>query len=127
MTKIKQQSTKHPGLKGYEVMALPDICSVWKVKPAKAIANQPVVSKIPTLVLGAQYDAYTDPRWGRTVSSRLKNSFFVEIPWAGHGPAFSVPCVGDMIASFLDDPSATPDNSCVLRTKSAFKFTVKKP
>ncbi|MGH9821224.1 MAG: hypothetical protein ACRD43_13745, partial [Pyrinomonadaceae bacterium] len=56
---IRAQSYKYAGLRGYEVMALPDICSVWKVKPAKAIANQPVTSDIPTLVLGAQYDAYT--------------------------------------------------------------------
>ncbi len=86
MRKIRAQSSKYPGLAGYEVMALPDICSVWKVKPAKPVANQPVTSDIPTLVIGAQYDSYTDPQWGRNVAKRLKNGFFVEIPWAGHGP-----------------------------------------
>jgi pimeloyl-ACP methyl ester carboxylesterase len=126
VTKIKAQSSKYPGLKGYEVMALPDICSVWKVKPARPIANQPVTSVIPTLVLAAQYDAYTDPAWGKAVADRLRNSYFVEIPWAGHGPGFSVPCVGTMIADFFDDPSAKPTSDCVEKTKAQFKFLLKK-
>jgi len=123
---IKEQSDKYLGLKGYKVMALPDICSVWKVKPAKPISNQPVTSNIPALVLAAQYDAYTDPAWGRAVSKRLKNGFFFEIPWAGHGPAFSVRCVSEMIADFLDDPSAAPKSDCVDKTRSQFKFLIKK-
>lgn len=124
---IKAQSSKYPGLKGYEVMALPDICSVWKVKPAKPIANTPVVSDIPALVLAAQYDAYTAPAWGKAVAGRLTNSFFFEVPWAGHGPAFSVPCVSRMIAAFIDDPAKRPDSECIDRTRDQFKFLVKKP
>jgi len=122
---IKDQSTKYAGLKGYEVMALPDICGVWKVKRAKPVANKPVTSDIPTLILGAQYDAYTDPQWGRNVGKRLKKSFFVEIPWAGHGPGFSVPCVRDMIAEFFNDPPKTPNDACVEQTRKAFKFITK--
>ncbi len=124
---IKAQSSKYAGLKGYEVMALPEICSVWKVKPAKPIANTPVVSNIPTLVLAAQYDAYTSPAWGNAASSRLKNSFFFEVPWAGHGPAFSVPCVSGMIAEFIDDPSKRPREDCVRKTQEQFRFLIKKP
>ena len=123
---IAKQSTKYKGLPGYEVMALPDICSVWKVKPAGAIENRPVISGIPTLVLAAQYDAYTSPEWGREVSKNLRNSFFCEIPWAGHGPAFSVPCVSGMIASFIDDPTRAPDDGCVAETRSKFKFLTKR-
>jgi len=126
MSLIKAQSEKFPGLRGYEVMALPDVCSVWKVKPAKAVANEPVTSSISTLILAAQYDAYTDPAWGRSVSRVLSNSFFFEIPWAGHGPAFSVPCGSEMVADFLDDPSKAPNNDCVDKTRSQFKFLVKK-
>lgn len=126
--KIAAQSTRYPGLQGYEVMALPDICSVWNVKPAKNIENQPVMtSKIPMLVLAAQYDAYTDPAWGKAVAERSNKSFFFEIPWAGHGPAFSVPCVRDMIASFIDDPSKRPDADCLDQTRKQFKFVTKGP
>jgi pimeloyl-ACP methyl ester carboxylesterase len=122
---IKAQSTKYKGLLGYEVMAVPDICRVWRVKPAKSIANTPVTSSIPTLVLAAQYDAYTDPAWARSVAARIKDSHFVEIPWAGHGPAFSVPCVSNMVAAFVDDPKGVPSNDCA--TKTEFKFLIKTP
>lgn len=123
---IKDQSTKYPGLKGYEVMALPDICSVWKVKRAKPVANQTVTGNIPTLILGAQYDAYTDPQWGRNVGKRLTNSHFFEIPWAGHGPGFSVPCVRDMIAEFIARPEVSPNADCVIKTRGQFKLIIKK-
>jgi len=103
-------------------MALPDICRVWKVKRAAAAANKPVASDIPTLVIGAQYDAYTDPAWGRSVSARLRHSYFVEIPWAGHGPAFSVPCVAGLIAEFIDDPGIAPDTGCAEKTRGQFRF-----
>lgn len=126
MSVIKAQSDKYAGLKGYEVMALPDICSVWKVKPAKPVANRPVASSIPALVLAAQYDAYTDPAWGKSVAGRFKNSFFFEVPWAGHGPAFSVPCVNRMISDFIDN-LRSPSSDCIAKTKGQFKFLVKKP
>ena len=127
MSAIKAQSNKYPRIKGFEVMALPDICSVWKVKPAKPVASQPVTSNIPTLVLAAQYDAYTAPDWGRQTAGRMKNSFFFEVPWAGHGPAFSVPCVSGMIAEFIDQPMAAPASDCIEATRKQFKFTVKSP
>jgi pimeloyl-ACP methyl ester carboxylesterase len=125
MNVIKSQSSKYAGLKGYEVMALPDICSVWKVRRAAPVANLPVSSDVPVLIFGAQYDAYTPPEWGKAVSRRFKNSFFFEVPWAGHGPGFSVPCVGVMAAEFIEDPGRAPSSNCVDETRTQFKFLVK--
>lgn len=127
MQKIKAQSFLYPRLKGYEVMALPDICSVWKVSPAKSIENKPVKSNIPTLVLTAEYDAYTPPAWGNSTAKNLKNSFVFEVPWVGHGPAFSTPCAREMITEFFDNPKTAPNSECLSKVKTQFKFTVKKP
>ena len=125
--KITAQSFLYPGLKGYEVMSLPDICSVWKVSAAKPVENKAVKSDIPTFVVSAEYDAYTPPAWGKSVTKNLKNSFFMETPWAGHGPAFSTPCVRDLIAAFFDNPNAPPNSSeCVENVRRQFKFVVKK-
>lgn len=124
--KIKAQSAKYPGLKGYEVQALPDICRIWKVPAAERAENLPVKSDIPTLVLAAQYDAYTPPAWGKQTSDNLKNSFFFEVPWAGHGPSFNSPqCVSEMVANFIDDPSVRPGPACIDRIRNYFKFGVK--
>jgi pimeloyl-ACP methyl ester carboxylesterase len=126
--KITAQSFQNPRLQGYEVMSLPDICSVWKVTAAKPLENKAVKSAIPTLVVAAEYDAYTPPAWGNAAAKNLKNSFFVEIPWAGHGPAFSTPCLRDLIAGFFDNPRRAPDSSiCVEKVRRQFKFTLRKP
>lgn len=127
MRKIKAQSSVYPKLKGYEVMSLPDICGVWKVPAAKLIENKSVKSDVPTMVLTAEYDAYTPPAWGRLIAKNLKNSFLFEVPWAGHGPAFSMPCVGEMIAKFFDNPKSAPDSECLAKIKKDNRFNVKTP
>lgn len=124
MRKIKAQSFFYPKFQGYEVMALPDICSVWKVSPAKSIENKPVKSDIPAMVVTAEYDAYTPPEWGRDVAKNLKNSFLFEVPWTGHGPAFSTPCLGNMIAEFFDNPQTAPNSGCLEKVKQSFRFKI---
>jgi pimeloyl-ACP methyl ester carboxylesterase len=125
MTRIRAQSTNFQRLRGYEVMSLPDICSVWSVPAAPRVENTPVSSDIPTLIIAAQYDAYTPPEWGRRAAGQVSRSHFVEIPWAGHGPGFSVPCVRRMIADFFNDPAAKPSTSCIAETRGKFKFMIK--
>ncbi len=125
--KIKSQSSIYPNLKGYEVMALPDICRIWKVSAAKTIENKGVKSSIPTLVLTAEYDAYTPPAWGQLMAGNLKNSFLFEVPWSGHGPAFSTPCAGEMIAKFFADPKVAPNSECLYEIKKSNHFNVKNP
>jgi pimeloyl-ACP methyl ester carboxylesterase len=125
LARIRAQSTRFPRLRGYEVMSLPDICGVWSVPTAPRVENTPVGSDIPTLVVAAQYDAYTPPEWGRLAAARLSRGHFVEVPWAGHGPGFSVPCVRQMIADFFDDPAAKPSATCVAEMRGKFKFMVK--
>jgi pimeloyl-ACP methyl ester carboxylesterase len=125
--KIAAQASKYENLKGYEVMALPDICSVWKVEPAKPIENKPVKSDIPTLVLSAEYDAYTLPFWGASTAKNLKNNFHFETPWVGHGPAFNTPCLGKMITEFFDNPNTAPKSECLSEVKKQFKFVTKPP
>lgn len=124
--KITAQSFLYPRLKGYEVMSLPDICGVWKVAKAKPVENKPVKSDIPTFVVAAEYDAYTTPAWGKSAAANLKNSYFVEIPWAGHGPAFSTPCLRDLISGFFNNPNVAPNSAaCVEKVRQQFKFTVR--
>jgi pimeloyl-ACP methyl ester carboxylesterase len=126
LRKIKAQSFRYPKLKGYEVMALPDICGVWKVKAAGPVENRQVESDLPTLILNAEYDAYTPPAWGSAAAKTLKNSFLFEVPWAGHGPAFSSPCARQMIADFFADPAVAPNSDCLRETKRKYSFVVNK-
>jgi pimeloyl-ACP methyl ester carboxylesterase len=126
--KIAAQSTRYPKLEGYEVQNLPAICRVWDIPRAETRENLPVKSDIPTLILAGEYDVYTPPAWGRSAAANLKNSFFFEVPWAGHGPGFnSPPCLGDMVAEFFNDPATRPNSACLEKIGKYFKFAVKKP
>lgn len=122
--KIAAQARRYPQLPGYEVQpALLAVCDVWKAGRARPTENQPVRSAIPTLVLAAEYDAYTPPAWGRLVASTLRRNYFYEVPQVGHGPAFSSACARRMIADFLNDPLEPPNDDC-LRTPRR-KFTLR--
>lgn len=123
--KIKAQSFLYPKLQGYEVMSLPDICGVWKVQTAKSLENKLVKSDIPAMVVTAEYDAYTPSVWGQEVAKNLKNSFLFEVPSVGHGPAFSTPCLRNMIADFFDNPKAAPKSECLDKISQSFEFTIK--
>ena len=111
---IAAQAQKYPDLRGYEIQpALLAVCDVWKVPAAKPRETQPVKSNIPTLILSAEYDAYTPPAWGQLTAKNLSRSFYFEVPGVGHGPGFSSSCARKMIADFLNNPSAPPDSACL--------------
>jgi hypothetical protein len=60
-------------------------------------------------------------------AKNLKNSFLAEVPWAGHGPAFSTPCLRELIAGFFDNPKLPPDTSeCFEKVRRQFRFVVRK-
>jgi pimeloyl-ACP methyl ester carboxylesterase len=114
LQKIAGQARRYRNLMGYEIQPeLLATCDVWKVSRAKPRENQPVRSNIPTLVLGAEYDAYTPPAWGQLVAKNLKHSYFFEVPQVGHGPGFSSSCARSIIAEFFNNPHAAPNSSCL--------------
>lgn len=126
-SKIAAQSNLFPKLKGYEVQTLPDVCRIWKLPPAQKIENEPVKSNIPTFIMAGEYDAYTPPEWGKLTAANLKNSFFVEVPWVGHGPGFNSPlCVNEMVADFFNQPASAPKTTCLDKINKFFKFKTKK-
>lgn len=121
--RIDAQAAAHPRLKDYEVQTLPAICRVWNIPAAERRENLPVKSDIPTLILAGEYDAYTPPEWGRMAAANLKNSFFFEVPWVGHGPGFnSPPCLGEMVAEFFSDPAKKPNSVCLEKIGKYFNF-----
>jgi pimeloyl-ACP methyl ester carboxylesterase len=98
-------------------------CSVWSVKPAAAIENQPVVSAIPTLVLAGDNDPVTPPAWSKAAANTLSHSYYFEFPWVGHGilgAGVWGSCSKSMAAAFLADPNAAPDSTCMSDLKVFF-------
>lgn len=90
-----------------------DACSIWQVNAADASENEPVTSDIPTLVVAGQFDPITPPDYGRQTVANLSRAYFYEFPGAGHGVFDSSYCPLSITLAFLDDPSASPDDSCI--------------
>ena len=97
-------------------------CAVWNVPRASASVRQVTVSTIPTLVLNGSFDGKSAPQWGIYAAGTLQNSMTVTVPGSGHGALFGIQmppdaparvCTQNIVASFLSNPAAHPDTSCV--------------
>ena len=88
-------------------------CAAWGAGTADDIEDDPVVSNLPTLVMGGQFDPITPPSFGMDAAASLPNSFFFEYPGLGHGVSSAHPCPLSMVLAFLDDPTTEPDASCI--------------
>ena len=97
-------------------------CGVWDVPRAPAAVRQVTVSAIPTLVLNGSFDGKSAPQGGIYAAGTLQNSTTVTVPGSGHGALFGIQmppdaparaCTQSVVASFLSNPAAHPDTSCV--------------
>jgi pimeloyl-ACP methyl ester carboxylesterase len=95
------------------------VCGFWDADRPPAYENDAVVSDIPALVVAGEYDPITRPDYGRLAAATLSRSAFFEIPAMGHGPLFETSqpthfaCAMELARSFLADPLAPLDGSCV--------------
>ncbi|NLX25067.1 MAG: alpha/beta hydrolase [Lentisphaerae bacterium] len=98
-------------------------CQVWQVRAADASFHYPVQSDVPTLVLGGEYDSLTRSAWSETVAATLSQSYYFSIPRTGH-VTIQRDCPLEMAKSFLNNPSAVPNSSCLseIRTSDFFEL-----
>lgn len=119
--KIAAQSNEFAGLRGYSIQPeMSGVCDVWQVPQLPSRANSAVRSAIPTLILGAEYDAYTPPEWGRAAGRSLSKSFFFTVPGVGHGPGFSSGCARELVGDFFDRPDRVPAGQCLKNARPKF-------
>jgi pimeloyl-ACP methyl ester carboxylesterase len=90
-----------------------DRCSTFGVTALGSIEEQAVVSDVPTLVLGGEYDPITPPKYGRLAAQTLSRSSFFEFKGTGHGVIYARECGMRMAAAFIASPEAQVDGSCV--------------
>ncbi|MDH3301055.1 MAG: alpha/beta hydrolase, partial [Acidimicrobiia bacterium] len=92
-----------------------DLCPSWPSGEAPPVENELVVSDVPTLLLGGQYDPITPPSGMGLIAAGLTTTYQFLFPHEGHGVA-PTPCGAEIVARFIDDPSAQPDSSCISRS-----------
>jgi pimeloyl-ACP methyl ester carboxylesterase len=75
--------------------------------------HQPVASGIPTLLVSGSFDTLTSLAGAQAAAASLSNATIISIPGVGHFVSPWSPCAQAVIVSFLADPNAAPDTSCV--------------
>jgi pimeloyl-ACP methyl ester carboxylesterase len=86
-------------------------CQVFEQSPRPGF-HDPVVSSVPVLALGSDWDTQTAPSWPAMAVETLENGQSFLIPEAGHGAIAYQPCVGQMALSFLTEPMRQVSPSC---------------
>ena len=87
-------------------------CEQWPSGRAPEYENDPVMSDIPTLVLGGEYDFQTPLSWNKQAFVNLANAYFIEFPMTGHGVIIPTDCAKNVAQQFIDTPFLAPDASC---------------
>ncbi|MEZ0578791.1 alpha/beta fold hydrolase [Nocardioides sp. MH1] len=103
--------------RGYGDPRSPAGCRHWPVGRAGHRQHELVESDVPALVLSNRFDIGTPPRMVRPMLPGLSNSTYVVLPAAAHLSLASYTngsnCARAIATEFLDDPSASPDTSCL--------------
>jgi pimeloyl-ACP methyl ester carboxylesterase len=92
-------------------------CRDWKAGTASAADLEPVVSRIPTLILTGKFDPVTPPEYAHAVASHLEQAQVVEFV-GGHGVLnknANLSCGHKIFQAFLEQPEQKLDASCSSR------------
>jgi pimeloyl-ACP methyl ester carboxylesterase len=82
----------------------------------------PVETDLPVVVANGRWDPITPVELAEYILPGFENGELVVFPHAGHGPTRSVPCAGDWMNDWFDDPSAPVGRDCVEEGESAAEF-----
>lgn len=88
-------------------------CEVWPSGRAPDIADRPVTSDLPTLILAGTYDLQTPLSWNKEAFVHLPNAGLLIFPMSGHGVITFSDCAAQVTAEFIDNPIYYPDSSCI--------------
>ncbi len=89
-----------------------DLCPQWPAGQAPPVENETVVSDVPTLLLGGQYDPITPPSGMDVIAAGLTTSYQFLFPHEGHG-VVPTACGADLVSQFIADPFDEPDAECI--------------
>jgi pimeloyl-ACP methyl ester carboxylesterase len=103
--------------KPYSIFA---ICEDWGVEEADASFKQPLVSDIPALLLGGEFDPVTPIEYAEDVAETLSSSYLIEFEGVGHNIMAASDCARKTMGEFFEDPTQAPQASCVVELEGGF-------
>ncbi len=114
----------HPHLRGFlrypveGAATLSRLCDMWQAKARPALANAPVESDIPALLLSGAFDPITPAAYAEQAQETLSAAFSFFLPHVGHGVLRSERCAVRMAKAFIAAPHTEPDSSCIAATRA---------
>lgn len=98
-----------------------EICAAWDLPASPAAENEAIGSELPTLILTGVFDPITPTIYGEIMLPTLTNATLVESGIAGHDPlSTSGECGVAVVHSFLIDPGAEVDSTCLIMAQPDF-------
>ena len=82
------------------------------------MANNPVQSSVPALLLSGNFDPITPPSYAVLAEATLSDAFSYVLPHVGHGVLRSDRCAVRIATEFIDEPLNEPDSSCINTTRA---------
>jgi len=98
-------------------------CAFWPKGIDRAALHEPLRSDIPALLMSGTVDNATALDDARRVVSQLPHGQWIVVPGGGHTVG-GTPCMGDVIARFIDAPVTPVDASCVSQIVTRFALTL---
>lgn len=89
------------------------LCDLFGTEARPPLANEPVQSSVPALLLSGAYDPITPPSYAELAETSLSESFRVVLPHVGHGVLRSHRCAVRIALAFINEPLMEPDSSCL--------------
>jgi len=112
-----------PHLQGYlsypveGATTVSQLCALWQAQARDDVANQPVNSDVPALLLSGNFDPITPPPYADMVDATLDQSYNYVLPHIGHGVLRSEQCAVQIALAFIDAPLDEPDSRCIAETQ----------
>lgn len=107
---------QHPELGSLLYLVVPETgCGEWDVDQQPASFNELLRGDevdVPIIVMAGRFDPVTPVEGSRRVAEALGLELLL-FPDAGHGAVSSSECSRDIWLAFLDDPTTSPDTSCI--------------
>ncbi|WP_257456010.1 alpha/beta hydrolase [Archangium lipolyticum] len=100
-------------------------CAQWPSGAADPSWYEPVVSRVPTLLLSGEFDPVTPPALGSAAEQTLERGHHVVIAGGAHAVLDTNTCAADIAREFLRKPTVRPDTSCA--AASHIEFLVEPP
>ena len=100
----------------------PRRCRAVGLPPRDMSQYAPVQTDLPVVVANGRWDPVTPAELAEYIMPGFENGELVIFPHAGHGPTRSIPCAGDWLNAWYDNPSAPVGRECVDEGEEAAEF-----